>query len=62
MVKNMKTSKDAIRAKLAAFAAEWSGATLEKQEAQQFFGMPFVPALGLVFRRYSLAGCCAPAD
>ncbi len=37
MLKNMKISKDAIRSKLAAFAAEWQGATREKQEAQQFW-------------------------
>jgi hypothetical protein len=45
--------KDAIRARLAAFAAEWQGATREKQEAQQFWNA-FCACFGLTRRGMAL--------
>ncbi len=53
MLKNMKISKDAIRSKLAAFADEWSGATREKQDAQQFWNA-FCVCFGLNKRGLAL--------
>ncbi|MDI9334909.1 MAG: N-6 DNA methylase [Cytophagales bacterium] len=49
----MKISKDALRAKLAAFATEWQGATREKQEAQQFWNA-FCACFGLNKRGMAL--------
>ncbi len=49
----MKPSKDDIRAKLAAFAAEWQDASREKQEAQQFWNA-FCACFGLAKRGMAL--------
>ena len=74
MLKNMKISKDAIRSKLAAFAAEWKDATREKQEAQQFWnafcacfdlnkrGKENAPRVAFLFERYQALTSLLPVE